>query len=363
MRLDVAIALCLFGVGLAEVLGAPIADDVVEGARALNVLAVALTTLPLALRRRAPVAVAMTIFAAIALRALIDEPLEIYPPTIAALIALYTLGAYASLRDALLASGVFVLALAIAADRGTGTDATPQLVPAYILSAGVLAMGRIVQLRHARAAAVEEQAAAAVSEERARLARDLHDGVSHSLGSIALLAGGAQDVLRNDPDRAAQSLAAIERAARAGLGEMRRLLGLIGDGAAPREPQPTLARLEELIASAREAGLDARAEVEGDAAPLAAAVDVSAFRIVQEALTNVMKHGGRCRVIVRVSYLPGALELHVVDDGAGSRVGAGTPGRGLAGMRERVDVLGGEFDAGPQPQGGFLVRARLPVAS
>jgi signal transduction histidine kinase len=231
--LDLAVAFGLFGIGLAEVLGAPIADDVVEGPTALNVAAVALTTLPLAVRRRAPFAVAVAVFAVIAVRALADAPLELYPPMVAALVALYSVAAYAPLRDALLAAGLLALALAIAAERGSGGDAAPELVPAYILAAGVLAVGRIAQVRHARALAVErsaeERAAVAVAEERTRLARELHDAVSHSLASIVMQAGGAQDVLQDDPDRAARSLAAIERAAREGIGEMRRLLGLIGD--------------------------------------------------------------------------------------------------------------------------------------
>ena len=259
-------------------LGAPIADDVVSGPTALNVGAVALTTLPLALRRRAPFAVALVVFAAIAARALADSPLEIYPPTVAALIALYSVGAYAPLRDALLATGLLALALAVASERGSGGDATPELVHAYILSAGVLAVGRIAQVRHARALAVErsaaERAAAAAAEERARLARELHDAVSNSLASIVMQAGGAQEVLRDDPDRATRSLASIERVAREGLGEMRQLLGLIGDGAAAGDPQPTLARLEELVAGAREAGLDVRTDIEGHARALPSAVDV-----------------------------------------------------------------------------------------
>src|SRR5688500_16283414 len=142
---------------------------------------------------------------------------------------------------------------------------------------------------------------------------------------------------------------------------MRRLLGLIGDGAAPREPQPTLAALDRLLRDVREAGLDVEAQVEGDAPALPPAVDLSAYRIVQEALTNTMKHAGPCRARVLVRYAPDALEVDVSDDGRGATPADGT-GRGLTGMRERVDVLGGTVEAGPRPEGrGFRVRARMPL--
>ena len=176
--LDLALAVGLFAVGAVEVLGAKLSEDVVQGPTALNLAAVALTTLPLAVRRQAPFAVAVTIFGAIAVRALVADPLEIYPPPIAALVAVYSVGAYAQLRDALVAAGLLALALAIAAERGTGGDATPQLLPAYILAGGVLSAGIVVQRRHV---AAEGRAEEAVAEERARIAREMHDAVSHSL--------------------------------------------------------------------------------------------------------------------------------------------------------------------------------------
>jgi signal transduction histidine kinase len=359
--IDVLIAAGLFGIAVAEVLGATLAEDVVEGSRALNLAAVALMTLPLALRRRAPAAVALVIFGAWAARALAGPPLEIYPPAIASLIAIYSVAAYASLRDAVAALGLLGLALAVAADRGSGGDAAPELLPSLILAGGVFGVGRVARVRHERALGVEHAATRRVAEERARLARELHDAVSHSLASIVMQAGGAQDVLRRDPERAETALGAIERTAREGLGEMRRLLGLLGDEDAPREPQPGLDRLDELVAGARGAGLEVDASVEGPLRRLPAGVDLSAYRIVQEALTNAMKHGGRCRARVVVRYGLDALELEIVDDGRG---GAGAPGagRGLVGMRERVVLLGGELTAGPAADGrGFQVHARLPL--
>jgi signal transduction histidine kinase len=370
---DVAIALGLFAIGVVEVLGPRLGEDVVQGSTALNLVAVALTTLPLAVRRRWPFLVALVIFGAFAGRALADDPLEIYPPQIALLFAVWSVALHATLREAVVAFGALVLALAVAADRGTGGDATPELVPAIILGGGVWAVARVARTRHERALAVErgaeERAAAAAAEERARLARELHDAVSHSLASIVMQAGGAQDVLRSDPDRAGAALGSIERTAREGLGEMRRLLGLLGrsegDDAAPRDPQPGLARLDELVRGARSAGLDVDAEIVGPARPLPPAVDLSAYRIVQEALTNAMKHGGRCRATVTVRYGDEAIDVEVADDGRGADAPASArgAGRGLAGMRERVGVLGGRFDAGPGDGGrGFRVSARLPVA-
>ena len=368
--LDLLVAVALFVVGVVEVVGPRLAEDVVEGPTGLNLVAVTLSTLPLAFRRQAPFAVALVVFGAFAGRALADAPLEIYPTQIALLFSIWSVAAHGSLRVAVVAGGVLVLALAVASERGTDGDAAPQFLPAIILAGGVWTVGRVARVRHERALAVErgaeERAAAAAAEERARLARELHDAVSHSLASIVMQAGGAQDVLRRDPDRASAALGSIERTAREGLGEMRRLLGLLGgsDGDAPRDPQPGLARLGELVDGARQAGLDVDAAVEGPERPLPPAVDLSAYRIVQEALTNAMKHGGRCRATVTVRYGAEALDLEVADDGRGSDAPASAKGagRGLAGMRERVGVLGGQFEAGPGVGGrGFRVSARLPV--
>jgi len=364
---DLALAVALFAVALAEVLGAPIAEDVVRGGTALNVAAVALATLPLAYRRRAPFVVAALVLGAWAGRALAGPPLEIYPLAIASIVAIYSVAAYGSLRDALLALGLLTLTVAIAAEAGTGGDAAPDLLPSLFLAGGVWAVGRIARRRHDAALAVErdadERAAEAAAAERERIAREMHDAVSHSLASIVMQAGGAQDVLARDPERAGAALASIEGTARQGLGEMRRLLGLLGDGGAPREPQPGLDRLGELVEGARRAGLDVDSTVEGEARPLPPAVDVSAYRIVQEALTNAMKHAGRCHATVLVRFGPEDLELEVADDGAGAGISDGG-GRGLAGMRERVAVLGGAFSAGPRADGrGFRVSARLPVGT
>jgi len=365
---DLVLALALFAVAVAEVLGAPIAEDVVRGGTALNLVAVAGATLPLAYRRRAPFVVAALVLGAWAGRAVAGPPLEIYPLAIASIVAVYSVAAYGSLRDALLGFGLLALTVGVAAEAGTGGDAAPDVLPSLVLAGGVWLVGRVARRRHDAALQVEqradERAAEAAGAERERIARELHDAVSHSLASIVMQAGGAQDVLAREPERAGAALASIESTARQGLGEMRRLLGLLGDGGAPREPQPGLARLDELVDGARRAGLDVAASVEGDARPLPPAVDVSAYRIVQEALTNAMKHAGRCRATVVLRYGEGDLEVEVADDGTGAdgaAPGEGS-GRGLSGMRERVAVLGGAFSAGPRADGrGFRVSARIPA--
>ena len=372
---DAALALLLFAIGLWELLGEPIADDVVQGPLALNLAAVALITLSLAIRRRAPLAVSATVFAAIALRALVAEPLESLPSFLAALVAAYSVAAYSTMRPALLGLALAVGMIEIAAVRGSGGDASPDPVAAPIFLAAVWAVGRVASSRHAGARAIERRAAelnrrreeetrAAVATERRRIARELHDSVSHSLAMIAMQSGGAQGILRRQPERAEESLRSIERAAREGLTEMRRMLGLMGENGTETElsPQPEIARVETLIERARQAGLEVSFESEGEPRPVAPAVDLSAYRIVQEALTNAAKHAGRCRAAVALRWRQRTLELEVTNDGAPpASHDEHSSGRGMIGMRERAAVVGGELEAGPSENGGFRVRARLPL--
>ncbi len=364
---DAAVAVGLFLVGLYEVLVDPLAEDVVEGPLWLNLLAVGAGTLPLAWRRVAPLWVCLVLFAAMAGRALAAEPLEIYATALPPLIAIYTVASYAPLRDAVFSAGFGALALSVAVVNGSGTDAAPDPLASAILYGLLWLAGRVVGVRHEKATELHEardqHAAEAVAEERARIARELHDAVSHSLAAIVMQSAGAQNVLDNDPERVRRSLVAIESTGRRGLEEMRRMLGLLGgedtQGSAQLEPQLGLDRLDDLVASVRAAGIDVRTEVLGERRPLPGSVDVSAYRIVQEALTNVMKHAGARSVRVAVGYEPEALAVEVLDDGAGTGGGDGT-GRGLTGMRERVQLLGGTLDAGPAAP-GWRVAVRLPL--
>jgi signal transduction histidine kinase len=362
---DVVIAVGFWAVACYEVLVGPLAEDVVLGPTWLNLLAVTAGTLPLAWRRRAPFWVSIILYGALAARALAADPLEIYATFLALLVATYTVASYAPLRDALLSAGFSALALSVAVVQGSGTDAAPDPLASAVLFSTVWLVGRVVGVRNERAralhAARDQHAADAVAAERERIAREMHDVVSHSLAAIVMQAGGARNVLATDPDRVVASLTSIEDTARRGLTEMRRLLGLLGESDAELGPQPGVDRLDELVSELRAGGLDVTLEHRGEPRRVSAAVDVSAYRIVQEALTNVMKHAGECRAGVVLDWTDEAwLRVAVTDDGAGPGPGETAGGRGLVGMRERAHVLGGTFEAGPAHP-GFRVDAGLPT--
>jgi signal transduction histidine kinase len=214
----------------------------------------------------------------------------------------------------------------------------------------------------------ESQAATAVTEERRRIARELHDVVAHSVSVMVVQSGAARRVLDDEPDRAVVALTEVERSGRQALSELRRLLGLMRDGeesAAVREPQPTLAGLDDLIGRARDAGLSVELRQEGEPFPLPMGCDLAAYRVVQESLTNALQHAGdgaRAKVLLRWS--DDQLELDISDTGQGLTAAVpdhdGPLGQGLVGMRERVALCGGNLQAGPRPGGGFRVHATIP---
>jgi signal transduction histidine kinase len=203
-----------------------------------------------------------------------------------------------------------------------------------------------------------------VATERATIARELHDVVAHHMSVMVVQAGAARAVAATDPAAAAEALRQVEASGRTGLAEMRRLLEVLkaeGDGNG-RSPQPGLAHLDELLDAMRASGLRVEAVIEGSPRRLPPGVDLSSYRIVQEALTNVLRHAGGASARVVVRYEPDAVELEIADDGAGPPEDPeATGGHGLIGMRERVQLFGGELEAGPRPGGGFRVRARLPT--
>jgi signal transduction histidine kinase len=237
-------------------------------------------------------------------------------------------------------------------------------------------VGRIVRERSARERAYreraervdaerEQQALAAVWGERARIARELHDVVAHSLSVMVLQAGGARMVMGAEPERAEVSLRSVERAGRDALAEMRRLLGVLGSGEDPQSlaPQPGLRDIEDLIAGTRSAGLSTCLRVDGEPTTVSAALDLCAYRIVQEALTNAIKHAGPAQAEVRLRWAREALEVEISDDGRGwGDANGASGGHGIAGMRERAALYGGTIDAGPGPGRGFTVRAHLPLS-
>jgi signal transduction histidine kinase len=231
---------------------------------------------------------------------------------------------------------------------------------------GVFVRGRKqTAIQAARAAAAERQAELAVVNERARMARELHDIVSHNLSVVVLQAAGGQAAGSSD----AGTLEKIERSGRQALVEMRRLLGVLrqpGDQPEPASlaPQPGIAALGALAEGVRAAGVPVRLVVHGDPAALPAAADISAYRIVQEALTNVLKHAGPASADVVVSCRPDDVVIEVTDDGVGQPADDQRPrGHGLIGMRERVALFGGELNTGTTPSGGYSVRATLPLGA
>lgn len=219
-----------------------------------------------------------------------------------------------------------------------------------------------LHLRHQRTRELEREREQAVEQERARLARELHDLVSHNVGMIVVQAGAGDVLLDREPERAREALHAIEAGARDALLELRRLLGLLRDGdRAELGPQRTLAGLEELADRVRSAGLDVSLCVEDHSEALDPAVDLSAYRIVQEALTNVLKHARATRARVVVRQLGDTLEVEVSDNGHG-RTASSKGGHGLNGIAERVALLGGKLETGTGADGGFRVHALLPIA-
>jgi signal transduction histidine kinase len=209
----------------------------------------------------------------------------------------------------------------------------------------------------------EAAGADAVAAERLRLAQELHDAVSHNVGMIAIQAGAADVLLDKDPARTRESLHAIEDGARSTLLELRRLLGLLrSDDPQPLTPRTTLAGLPELIDPVRGAGLEVVVQAMGDPVQVGDRVEAAAYRVVQEALTNAVAHAGPCRVAVTLRWSADELDVEVSDDGAG-RPGTSHGGYGLTGIRERVTAIGGTVTAGPRADGGFTVRALLPVAA
>lgn len=251
-------------------------------------------------------------------------------------------------------------------DRPAPSPAALAGLAAWLLV--LLGGAEIVRIRRERAAEAvriqEEEALRRASEERLRIARELHDALGHHLSLINVQAGVALHVNEELPEQARGSLSAIKQASKEALSELRSVLEILRQEGepAPRSPTSTLARLHELVSQAASAGLEIRTETDGEVRPLPFGVDVAAFRIVQEALTNVTRHAGPATATLRVSYGERDLTVQIDDDGRGPHGhGAGGGGKGIVGMRERAVSLGGELQVGPRPEGGFRVRARLPL--
>ena len=343
----------------------PLAED-----RPVHALLVAVATLPLLVRRHRPLLALLLVLGAGWLHDELGGTSGVL--WFGLCLALYALGAHATPRS-VVAGLAMVLAVVLWIDVPRLAAGAPvdEVLPAWFILAGLVGLGRWMRHRHretrvleARATLTEqekaEEAARAVSEERARIARELHDLVAHSMGVIVIQSQAAQRSLAARPDLARTALESIETAGRQGMAEMRRLLGLLtGAGDDARTPQPGLQGLEQLVGSVRGAGVAVELHVDGDVGSLPAGVDLAAYRIVQEALTNVLKHAGPATVQVAVRVGCGVIDLEVCDDGRGAP--APGQGHGLIGMRERAALYGGTVEAGGVPGGGYRVRARLAV--
>jgi signal transduction histidine kinase len=206
----------------------------------------------------------------------------------------------------------------------------------------------------------EERIGRAAAEERARIARELHDVVTHNVSVMVVQAAAAGEIFEQDPQRAREAIGAVEETGRRALNELRRLLGAVTDDEVGVLPQPGLDRLGELVDSVRAAGLAVELIEEGTPGDIPAGVGLSAYRIVQESLTNTLKHAFASHVTIRVRHSGEGVEIEVTDDGVGASLHG--EGRGLIGMRERVALYGGDLDAGSRAGGGYGVRARIPLA-
>jgi signal transduction histidine kinase len=354
------------------------ADGPFRGDDFLGVALLLLQTLPVAARRVAPLGALTVSVAAISLH--IGIGYEGVPAgTFAALVIVYSAASLTGLREAILAALITTAGIIIYFTTDRGDPGPTQAVTTFATYAASWGLGVYARSRRAYTSIVEERASLlererevrareAVAGERARIARELHDMVGHALNLMVIQSGGAQRVFESRPELVRESLASIEATGRQALTEMERMLGMLRGTEASDEslsPQPGLSDVDTLAARVSEAGLPVDVTIEGAPVALPASIDLSAYRIIQEALTNALKHAGPARAGVHIRYLSDSLELEIVDDGHGaSRDGVGDDrggGRGLVGMNERVGLFGGELSAAPRLEGGFRVHARLPL--
>jgi len=377
--LDALLALALAGTAQYEIWAGPLFDDGIPGPRLPNAVFLLLITLPLAWRRRAPTVVFALVLVTVGLQvSLIDDPRSDQPPFqhwLALLVVFYSLGANAERRRALVAGafggGVFLAADLV--DLLTGGAGIEDTMPAWFMLAAAYGIGFALRGQRIQSTLLahraerleqerEQKARLAVAEERVRIARELHDIVAHAISVIVVQAQAGQRVLEGEQASAREALGSIETTGRQALVEMRRLLGILRreDRELALAPRPSLAYLDVLAEGMREAGLPVELHVEGEAKPLPPGVDLSAYRIVQEALTNTLKHAGPASARVVVRYRPQAVELEISDDGRGTVHGR-DDGHGLVGMRERAALVGGDVESGSNGGRGYTVRARLPA--
>jgi signal transduction histidine kinase len=366
---DLALAALLATFGLAELWLVHV------GPKSIAVPATAVAGLALAFRRLAPLLTVAAVLGSIAAESLLGVSLQKPDaPLLMALVAVYTVGAYLPLRDAVVGLSLAIAGIG-ASYAGSSTNGHSDFAfTSVVVTAGWLVgrgmHGRVTQeaVLVERTQRLEQEAeadrAAAVAEERRRIARDLHDVIAHSVSVMVVQAGAAEDVFGREPGAVLEPIRAVQETGRGALVEISRLLGLLRDDGAELglAPQPRVDDLPELAAQTEAAGLPVEMRIEGTPCPLPLGVDLSVYRIAQEALTNALKHSTSARANVVLRYREDSVELAIENDGAAASNGH-RGGHGLIGMRERVAVFGGTLEAGPRPDGGFRVVARLPLRS
>jgi signal transduction histidine kinase len=351
---DPFIAIALAAASLVAARGEPPVSIVFDAASALL----------LVFRRRAPLVMAAGVAVLSVGQARVPDHTTM-PALAALLFAFYSLGAW---EPSLTRSAGALVALTAAANADLivqGLSSDDFWPMRFLFISAMWGAGCIAQRQRRRVGEMAEErevrAAVAVAEERTRLARELHDVVAHSVSVMVVQAGAAEEVLDTYPDKARESLRTIQRSGRQAIAELRRLLGILrdGDAAIVTAPQPTLAQLDELVEETRGTGTPVSVTIEGAPRPLAPGLELSVYRIVQEALTNVVRHAGPAEAHVVVRWNDDSLELRITDNGRGAA--KRESGHGLVGIKERVALFGGTFEAGNRSDGGFALRAVVPL--
>jgi signal transduction histidine kinase len=376
---DALLAALLAAYGLGHIWLGWIPDEgYAGGPRGLDTVVVLLCTVPLAWRRRAPLAAFTVIIATFSLaQPLTSASASFFAGLLPALIGAYSVARYEESRRVLTGIAIGLAGMLLLVATTPNFQKSEELFLEAFLWSSAWLLGRAIRLGERRARELgmraerlererEEQARAAVIDERARIARELHDVVAHGVSVMVVQAGAARSMLPEEDDATRAQLQSIEGIGRQALTEMRHMLEMLRDDAElALEPLPGIGQLDALVAAARDANLPVEVRIDGEPHPLPPGIDLTAYRIVQEALTNAIKHAGPATAHVTVRYCADALELEVSDDGAGAPSANGNgAGHGLIGMRERTALYGGELRVGPRDDGaGYLVRVRLPVAS
>jgi signal transduction histidine kinase len=346
------------------------------GSDVLAALVTFAATSALVFRRRAPLATVCFVAGVVAVPELVAGPLtvQIWGDFVPILVAAYSVTRHARPRAAIAGTSAAAAALLVVELRVPVSGTVSNIPFIWVPFAIACAAGHILRARELAHAEVRTRAAkleseqdetirAALLEERARIARELHDIVAHSVSVMVVQAGAAEDMLDRDPERARLPLMSIQETGGHAIAELRRMLGLLRDerGEPMLAPQPGTSQIGDLVEQMSELGLPVELSVEGTPRALSPGVELAAFRVVQEALTNTLKHAGQATSTVVVRYGEQELDLEILDDGVAA--GRNGVGHGLIGMRERVALYDGAIEAGPRPEGGFAVRVRLPLTN